>query len=72
MWRTIGDISLAILMLGSFGVAIAYYLDGSNDGFNRFFNSHSFGPKFVIVFAAGIIVTQWKRLENGKIFSLHD
>lgn len=66
MWRTLGDISLAILLLGSLGVTVAYYLDASDDGFNRFFNSRTFGPKFVVVFAAGIVVSQWKRLEKGK------
>jgi hypothetical protein len=35
-----------LFILGLLAVIIAYYKDGSNDGFNRFFNSNSFGPRF--------------------------
>lgn len=66
LFRTVGDSSLAFLMLGILGVTIGYYLDGGNDGFNRFFNSDTFGPRFILTFAGGIIVSQWKRLEKGK------
>jgi hypothetical protein len=36
-------------VLGLLGVVLAYYKDGANDGFNRFFNSNSFGPRFFMV-----------------------
>ncbi|RFU27169.1 hypothetical protein B7463_g9164, partial [Scytalidium lignicola] len=64
VWRTVGDIVLFIFMLGLFGVTLAYYLDGGDDGFNRFFNSENFGPKFILVAGAGVVVMQWKRLER--------
>jgi hypothetical protein len=69
LFRTVGDISLAILLLGIFGVTLGYYLDGNSDGFNIFFNSDTFGPRFILTFAGGIAVSQWKRLEKGQTHS---
>ena len=60
------DIVLVAVILGTFGVVLAYYLDGGNDGFNRFFNSDSFGPRFVLTLAATVIATLWKRAELGR------
>lgn len=65
LFRTVGDISLAFLLIGILGVTLGYYFDSGNDGFNRFFNSNTFGPRFILAFAAGIVVSQWKRLEKG-------
>jgi hypothetical protein len=65
LFRTVGDISLAFILTGILGITVGYYFDGGNDGFNRFFNSDSFGPRFVLAFAGGIVVSQWKRLEKG-------
>jgi hypothetical protein len=65
-WRTLGDVTQGFMLLGLFGVLLGFYFDGSDSGFNRFFLSQKFGPKFVLVFAAGLIVTQWRRLERGK------
>lgn len=65
LFRTVGDISLAVLLLGTFGVTLGYYLDGNNDRFNDFFSSETFGPRFILTIAGGIAVSQWKRLEKG-------
>jgi hypothetical protein len=65
LFRTLGDITLAFLLMGMLGVTVGYYFDGGNDGFNRFFNSDTFGPRFILAFAGGIVVSQWKRLEKG-------
>jgi len=43
------DIAFVLFILGLLGVVLAYYKDGANDGFNRFFNSNSFGPLFFMV-----------------------
>jgi hypothetical protein len=43
------DIIFTLFILGLLGVILAYYKDGANDGFNRFFNSNSFGPRFFMV-----------------------
>jgi hypothetical protein len=43
------DAAFAIFILGLLGVVVAYFKDGSDDSFNRFFNSNSFGPRFFMV-----------------------
>jgi hypothetical protein len=44
------DIGFVLFVLGLLGVVVAYFMDGSNSGFNRFFNSNQFGPRFFMVF----------------------
>jgi hypothetical protein len=51
-------------VLGLLGVVLAYYKDGANDGFNRFFNSNSFGPRFFMSAMGSIIAMNFKRLER--------
>jgi Protein of unknown function (DUF3433) len=45
----ISDGAFAILLFGLLGVVVAYYKDGSDSAFNRFFNSNTFGPRFFMV-----------------------
>lgn len=68
-WRRTGDVIVGFLMVGVLAVVAAYYKDRNSDGFNRFFNSQSFGPRFILVFTGGVIVSQWKRIERGKHLS---
>lgn len=42
-------VTFVLFILGLLGVILAYYKDGANDGFNRFFNNNSFGPRFFMV-----------------------
>lgn len=63
---------LAFFLLGTFGVVLAYYLNGNADGFNRFFNSNTFGPRFILTFAGTIIASIWKSVEQGEKCSTHD
>lgn len=58
--NTAMDIGLWLITLGLFAVIIAYYFESSGNGFNRFFNSESFGPRFVLTFVGGIITATWK------------
>jgi hypothetical protein len=44
------DVGFVLFVLGLLGVVVAYFMDGSNSGFNRFFNSNEFGPRFFMVF----------------------
>ena len=60
------DFVLAFTVLGAFGVILAYYLDGNDDGFNRFFNSNTFGPRFILTLAGTVIASLWKSIEQGK------
>lgn len=62
--RTVRDIIFLAALLALFGVIIAYYFDGSSSGFNNFFNSHSFGPGFILTGAAVIVDFHWKTLER--------
>jgi Protein of unknown function (DUF3433) len=47
-----------------FAIIVAYYFDFGNDPFNLFFNSDTFGPRFVLTSAATLIDNNWKRLER--------
>ncbi|KAJ9603268.1 hypothetical protein H2200_012046 [Cladophialophora chaetospira] len=58
------DLLLLMLSTGLLAVVLAYYRDGKNDGFNRFFNSDGFGPRFILSFAATILDNRWKHLEK--------
>jgi hypothetical protein len=66
-----GDKDLAVLLatiilaVGLLGVITAYYLDGSNSGFNRFFNSDSFGPRFVMTSVATLASVGFGSLQQG-------
>ncbi|KAK4550079.1 hypothetical protein LTR36_003046 [Oleoguttula mirabilis] len=59
------DILLAVVVLGAFGVVLAYYLDGRDDSFNRFFNSDTFGPRFILTGAGTVIAALWKSTEQS-------
>ena len=63
---TILNVLFAVLLLGVLGIVIAYFKDGSGSGFNRFFNSNSFGPKFLMTSLGSVISINWKRLDCGK------
>lgn len=68
-WKILGlffDFLFLLVVLALLGIVVAYYLDGRDDPFNRFFNSHTFGPKFVLTGVGTLIAINWKRLERGK------
>jgi len=48
------DAGFTIFVLGLLGVVVTYFKDGSDDSFNRFFNSNSFGPRFFMVSPFGV------------------
>lgn len=61
------DMILLILVLGTFGVVLAYYLDGKSDGFNNFFSSNTFGPRFILTGAGTVIATSWRSVEQSSV-----
>ena len=63
-WGAIRDSALGLCLLGLLGVCIGYYRDGKSDPFNNFFNSDTFGPRFILVIAATVVDYQWKRIER--------
>lgn len=58
------DTLFLLCILGLFGVVLAYYLDSANDAFNRFFNSDTFAPRFILTLSATVIDNHWKRIER--------
>ncbi|KUJ23940.1 uncharacterized protein LY89DRAFT_662720 [Mollisia scopiformis] len=60
------DIVFVTFIFGLLGVVVAYFLDGSNSGFNRFFNSNLFGPRFFMSSMGTIIAMYWKGIERSK------
>lgn len=60
------DFILAFAVAGAFGVVLAYYLVGGENSFNRFFNSGSFGPRFILTGAGTVLSSMWKTVEQSK------
>ncbi|TKA38548.1 hypothetical protein B0A54_09483 [Friedmanniomyces endolithicus] len=61
------DLVLVLAVLGIFGVVLAYYFDGKHDGFNDYFSSNTFGPRFILTFAATIVASLWKTVEQSAV-----
>lgn len=61
------DVVLAVVVIGTFAVVLAYYLDGRNDGFNRFFSSNTFGPRFILTGASTVLASLWRSAEHSQI-----
>jgi hypothetical protein len=60
------DIILLVIVSGTFGVILSYYLVGGDNAYNRFFSSDTFGPRFVLTGAATIMASIWRSVEQGK------
>lgn len=63
---TILDVVFGLVLLALLGVVAGYYKDGKADSFNNFFNSATFGPRFILTGSGTIIAINWKRLERGN------
>lgn len=62
---------LAVCLVDTLGVILLYHPDVSDSSFNRFFNSNTFGPRFVLTQPATIIASVWKSVEQGKCLFAH-
>jgi hypothetical protein len=62
-------VSTLIILTGLLGLLIAYSEDCSNSGFNNFFNSNAFGPRFVMTSLASLASKCFILLYEGKINS---
>jgi hypothetical protein len=60
------DISFLFVLIAVLGIIVGYFKDGGGDAFNRFFNSATFGPRFVLTGVGTIIAITWKKFERGK------
>lgn len=63
--RFLRDGLFLLLLLTLFGLILGYYLDGSQtDSLNKFFNSNTFGPRFLLSGLAVLISGGWKQAER--------
>nr|POF25968.1 hypothetical protein CFP56_22116 [Quercus suber] len=60
------DLTLAFVLVGTFGVVLAYYLDDRPDGFNNFFNSNTFGPRFILTGASTVVASLWRSVAHSQ------
>lgn len=70
-WRItniIFDTLFLLCLMALLGIVAGYYKDAKDDAFNRFFNSQTFGPRFVMTGTGTLIAINWKRLERGLSF----
>jgi hypothetical protein len=58
------DTMFLLFLLGVQGTLVAYFKSSGNTGFNNFFNSNTFGPRFFMAAMATVISLNWKRLER--------
>lgn len=65
IWDTVVHGTSAALTLGLLGLIVAYYFDSSDDPFNRFFNSDTFGPRFIMTGLATIASSGFGSLQQG-------
>jgi hypothetical protein len=62
--RHLNDLAIVLLSLGLLGVVLAYAYDYRSDGFNNFFSSDTFGPRFILSSAATLLDNRWRYLER--------
>lgn len=59
------DVVLGSITAGILAVIGYYFKVGADSGFERFMDSESFGPRFMMTVVGVLIYGQWKRLERG-------
>jgi hypothetical protein len=62
----VADFVLLFVLVGTFAVIMAYYFDNSDDDYNRFFSSQTFGPRFILTGAGTVIASMWKTVEQRE------
>jgi Protein of unknown function (DUF3433) len=63
--RFLRDGLFLLLLLTLFGLILGYYLDNrQTDSLNKFFNSNTFGPRFLLSSLAVLISVGWKQAER--------
>ncbi|USW55220.1 hypothetical protein Slin15195_G085390 [Septoria linicola] len=65
-WRW-ADYILLFVVAGTLGVVLAYYLVSGDNNFNVFFNSNTFGPRFIVTGAATVITSIWANVEQSSV-----
>lgn len=62
--RALRDSLFLLIICALFGIVLGYYLDGSSDPFNKFFNSGTWAPRFILTSVAVLISLHWKNIER--------
>jgi hypothetical protein len=65
-FHNLRDALFSAILIGTLGLVIAYRKDSRDDPVNRFMNSQSFGPKFLMAAIGSLIDGNWKRIERGR------
>ena len=68
MYRLIRDVLFGLVTCAVLIMVIYYYQVAADSAFERFFDSQSFGPRFVMSIAGIMIHSHWKRIERGGLF----
>ncbi|KAI9760351.1 MAG: hypothetical protein M1840_002557 [Geoglossum simile] len=58
------EAAFCLLLGGILGLIAAYWRERRDTGFNRFMNSQTFGPRFLMTSLGILIDSQWKRIER--------
>lgn len=61
---TLYDTLFLLFLVGVEAVLVAYFKSSGATGFNNFFNSNTFGPRFFMASMATLVSLNWKRLER--------
>ncbi|PPJ58482.1 hypothetical protein CBER1_05586 [Cercospora berteroae] len=64
MWM---DPILLLVATGTFGVILAWRFTSGKTGFNGFFGSDTFGPRFILTGAATILTNLWSTIEQSAM-----
>lgn len=65
-WDMLFDGLFLICLLALLGVVAGYFATSGDNAYNRFFNTMSFGPRFVLTGTGTLIAVNWRRLERGE------
>lgn len=57
IWDAVFDCSFLLLLLATMGILIAFFKDSGDNAFNRFFNSNTFGPRFVMASSSSPLIS---------------
>ena len=56
-----------LITIGLLGLIIAYHLNTADNGFERFMDAQSFGPRFILTVAGMLVKSGWSRLERRSV-----
>ena len=61
------NLLLLLLTLALLGLITAYHLNSANNGFERFMDAQTFGPRFLLTTVGIVLKSQWSRLERRAV-----